>query len=89
MTTEYLIHVCRETLVTAIYILAPILGACLIIGLLVGIFQAITQIHEMTLAFVPKIVVVGILIFILLPWFLNVLVGFTLELFTQSIAMAH
>ncbi len=87
MTTDYLIYLCRQTLVTGLYILIPILGAGLIVGLLVGIFQAITQIHEMTLAFVPKILVVGLVIFLLLPWFLNILIGFTLDLFNQSIMM--
>jgi len=63
------------------YILLPVLGAGLIIGLLIGIFQATTQINEMTLTFVPKIIVVFLVIFLLLPWFLDLMTGFTMEIF--------
>ncbi len=68
---------------TAVYILAPILGAGLIVGLLVSIFQAITQIHEMTLTFIPKMVVIGLIILIFMPWFMDVLISYTQEIFNQ------
>ncbi len=68
---------------TAVYILAPILGAGLIVGLLVSIFQAITQIHEMTLTFIPKMVVIGLIILVFMPWFMDVLISYTQEIFNQ------
>ncbi len=89
MTTDFVLYICRETLVTGVFILGPILGAALIVGLVIGIFQTVTQIQEMTLVFVPKIALVGTVIFILLPWFLDMLMGFTLEIFQQISMMAH
>ena len=83
MNTDFVIWITREVLTTALLILVPVLGVTLLIGLAVGIMQAVTQIHEMTLAFVPKIVFVGIVIFILLPWFLDLLMGLYLEIFDQ------
>ena len=83
MTIDYVVYIGRETLMTSIYILAPILGIGLIVGLLVAIFQAITQIHEMTLTFIPKMAVVGLTLIILMPWFLDVLLAFTREIFSQ------
>ena len=68
---------------TAMYILLPILGSGLTVGLLVGIFQAVTQINEMTLTFIPKMAVVGLVILVLLPWFLDVLMTFTMEVYNQ------
>lgn len=89
MTTDFVLYMCRETLLTGVYILGPILGAALIIGLLIGIFQTVTQIQEMTLVFVPKISLVGLVIFLLLPWFLEKLMGFTLEIFQQITLMTQ
>jgi flagellar biosynthetic protein FliQ len=68
---------------TAVYILAPILGAGLVVGLVVSIFQAITQIHEMTLTFIPKMVVIGLVILIFMPWFMDILISYTQEIFNQ------
>jgi flagellar biosynthetic protein FliQ len=85
MTTDFVIWITREVLTTAILILLPILGTTLLIGLVVGIIQAVTQVHEMTLAFVPKIVFVGIVIFMLLPWFLDLVMGLFLEIFNQIV----
>lgn len=59
----------------------PILIVALAIGLIVGILQAITQIQDMTLTFVPKIIAAGILLYFLFPWMMEVLIGFTLTLY--------
>lgn len=83
MNIDYVVYIGRETMMTAIYILAPILGMGLVVGLIVAIFQAITQIQEMTLTFIPKMAVVGLIIVILMPWFLDVLLAFTREIFNQ------
>jgi flagellar biosynthetic protein FliQ len=89
MTTDFVIYICREGLTTALFILLPILGSGLIIGLMVGIFQATTQINEMTLTFVPKIIIVFVVIILLMPWFLDLLMGFTIEIFNQIAAMSY
>ena len=58
MTTDLVSFVSRETLYVVAYVCAPVLGIALVVGLAVGIFQAITSIQEMTLSFVPKVVLV-------------------------------
>ena len=83
MTADFVIYISRETLITVLYIAAPLLGTTLLVGLAVGIFQAVTSIHEMTLTFIPKMAIVGIMLLILTPWFLDVLVRFTQEVFSQ------
>lgn len=87
MTPEFVLFISREALTTAFYILIPILGAGLVVGLLIGVFQATTQIHEMTLTFVPKIIVVFLVIFLLMPWFIDLMMGFTTEIFNYIATM--
>ena len=89
MTTDFVIYICREALMTTLYILMPILGAGMAVGLMIGIFQATTQINEMTLTFVPKIILVFLVIFLLMPWFLDLIMSFTTEIFNQIAAMSH
>jgi len=64
----------------AILLAAPLLGASLIMGIIISIFQAVTQIHEMTLTFIPKIAAVTIVLIILMPWMLSIIVNFTVKL---------
>ena len=69
-----------ETFKLALYLSLPMLMGGLIAGLLISIFQATTQINEMTLSFVPKIlIVVGIIIFAM-PWMMNMMIEFTTKL---------
>ncbi|MCD4693722.1 MAG: flagellar biosynthesis protein FliQ [Calditrichales bacterium] len=89
MTTDFVIYICREALMTTLYILLPILGTGMAVGLMIGIFQATTQINEMTLTFVPKIILVFLVIFLLMPWFLDLMMSFTTEIFNQIAAMSH
>ncbi|MDH7497870.1 MAG: flagellar biosynthesis protein FliQ [Syntrophomonadaceae bacterium] len=77
MYADAALAIARETMYTILLLSAPILGGSLLIGLLVSILQATTQIQEQTLTFVPKIVVVLLVVVIFGPWMLNVLVGFT------------
>ena len=60
----------------------PILGVSLVVGLLVSIFQAVTQLQEPTLSFIPKILAVVLVIVLAGPWMLNSLVAFTTQLFS-------
>ncbi len=66
-----------ETFKLALYLSLPMLLAGLIMGLMVSIFQATTQINEMTLSFVPKIVVVAVVIIFTMPWMMNTMIDFT------------
>ncbi len=89
MTTDFVLYIGRQALTTAFFILLPILGTGLIIGLLIGIFQAATQINEMTLTFVPKIVLMFVVAFLLMPWFLNLMMDFTVEIFNYIVLVAQ
>lgn len=62
---------------------APMLIGALVVGLLVSLFQAVTQINEQTLSFIPKILVIGASLVIFGPWMIDVLANFTTELFTN------
>ena len=68
MNIDQAIDILRETLTIALFIIAPILGAGLVIGLSVSIFQAVTQIQEQTLTFVPKIFGMAVTVIIIAPW---------------------
>jgi len=61
----------------------PILGVSLVVGLLVSIFQAVTQLQEPTLSFIPKILAVVLVIVLAGPWMLNSLLAFTTQLFSS------
>ncbi|TFE24415.1 flagellar biosynthesis protein FliQ [Cohnella luojiensis] len=80
MTSEFIIGLAGQALYTVLKVSAPMLGIGLIVGLLVSIFQATTQIQEQTLAFVPKIIAVFLALLIFGPWILNVMVDFTSHL---------
>ncbi|MCR4440959.1 MAG: flagellar biosynthesis protein FliQ [Peptococcaceae bacterium] len=81
MSQDYIIYLAREAVYTILLLSAPLLGTSLLVGLLVSIFQATTQIQEQTLTFVPKIVLVLVMLVIFGPWMLNLLIGFTKGLF--------
>jgi flagellar biosynthetic protein FliQ len=81
MTPEMVTTIGREAILTMLMVAAPILISGLLIGLTVSILQAITQVHEMTLTFIPKIVIVALSLLAFLPWIINKIVDFTIRLF--------
>ena len=81
MTGDTAIQLGREALTMVMLVSAPMLGLGLIVGVLVSIFQATTQIQEQTLSFVPKILAIFVAILIFGPWILNMMVDYTRELF--------
>ncbi|MBU0518959.1 flagellar biosynthesis protein FliQ [bacterium] len=84
MTQQLAIEICKNAVWTALIVAAPMLITGLVIGIGVSILQSVTQIQEMTLTFIPKILgVVGITILVL-PWIMNVILGFTGEMFTLA-----
>jgi flagellar biosynthetic protein FliQ len=83
MTPEFLVDLAMRTLRTALLLAAPPLVAGLVVGVLVSIFQAVTQIQEQTLVQVPKMFAVVLVLMVLLPWMLQLLVTFTVNLFVQ------
>jgi len=84
MTPETVMTVAQRALEIALLLSAPLLLAALVIGLLVGVFQAATQINEMTLSFIPKLLGMAVTIVVAGPWMLKLIVNYTRELF-QSI----
>lgn len=66
-----------ETFKLALYLSLPMLLAGLLAGLAISIFQATTQINEMTLSFVPKIILVVVVIIFTMPWMMNMMIDFT------------
>ncbi|MDR2904603.1 MAG: flagellar biosynthesis protein FliQ [Helicobacteraceae bacterium] len=76
-----LIGLASETFKLALMIAAPMLLGGLVAGLLVSVFQATTQINEMTLSFVPKILIVATILIFTMPWMMNLMIDFTTRVF--------
>jgi flagellar biosynthetic protein FliQ len=81
MTPETVMTIGQRALEITILLSAPLLLAALTIGLLVGVFQAATQINEMTLSFIPKLVGMAGTLVVAGPWLLKTIVGYTRVLF--------
>jgi flagellar biosynthetic protein FliQ len=81
MTPDLIMTIAQRALEITMLLAAPMLLAALGIGLLVGVFQAATQINEMTLSFIPKLLGMAMTLVIAGPWMLKVIVSYTRELF--------
>ncbi|CAH9050981.1 hypothetical protein PSECIP111951_00304 [Pseudoalteromonas holothuriae] len=79
MSTDVVISYLGSMFQVALQIAMPLLVATLVVGLLISVFQVVTQIQEMTLTFVPKIIVSVAVLAIAGPWMLNVLIEFTIQ----------
>lgn len=80
------IELSKQALLVTLMVSAPMLAAGLVVGVLVSLFQAVTQVQEMTLTFIPKILAMSAALLIFLPWMIQVLVQFTRQCFE---AMPH
>jgi flagellar biosynthetic protein FliQ len=89
MTEQYAIDVARNAFVVALQIGGPLLASSLIIGMLVSVFQAVTQINEQTLSFVPKILVVAGALAVLGPWMATTLVSYMVGTFNSLPQLAR
>ncbi len=83
MSQNQVLYMAKEAVGTVLLVGGPILGVSLLVGLLVSIFQAMTQIQEQTLSFIPKVVAVVAVLILLGPWMLSVLTAYTSNLLTQ------
>lgn len=81
MTPELAIYVMQETIYTALIVALPMLLAGLVVGLVISIFQSVTQINEMTLTFIPKIMAVVLVLALILPWITQKLVSYTQHMY--------
>lgn len=78
-----LVGLAIDTFKTTLFISLPMLAAGLLAGLIISIFQATTQINEMTLSFVPKIILVAVVIVFTMPWMTNMMLDFTFRVFNM------
>ena len=83
MTPETVVTIGQQALWVTMMIAGPLLGSALAVGLLVGMFQAATQINEMTLSFIPKLLVLVLALVLAGPWMLAVIMNFTTQLMQQ------
>ena len=81
MTPEAVIEIGEQAMKTVILVSGPMLVSGMIVGLVISIFQAATQINEMTMTFVPKILTAFVVLILSLPWAINLLTQFTTEMF--------
>ncbi len=81
MNQGVVIDVAQEAIKVVLMISAPILGLGLLVGLIVSIIQATTQIQEATLSFIPKIVAIALTLLVFGPWMMNIMYEFTVNLF--------
>jgi len=82
VNADWVLYIGRHTLETAFLLAAPILIVCIVVGILVALFQAVTSLRDMTLSTVPKIFAVGITALVFGGWMLDVILKFTNEIFS-------
>ncbi len=83
MSPGLVLKIGQDVLRVTLLISAPILLVGLVVGVVISIFQAVTQIQEMTLTFVPKMIAIALVLIFLAPWMLRIMVGFTEKLYAQ------
>jgi len=81
MSPDFVISIGRKAVETVLMLAAPMLLAGLVVGLIISIFQAATQINEQTMTFIPKIVAVFVSLIIFGPWIIKVMLAFTISIF--------
>lgn len=89
MTLEGIMEIGQEAIKTILFVAGPMLGLSLIVGLMVSAFQAMTQINEMTLTFLPKIATMFIVLLVMFPWMVQILVGFMTNVWGSIPEMAQ
>lgn len=89
MTEQLAVQFIRDALTLTLLLAGPLLGAALLVGLVISVFQAVTQINEMTLTFVPKILAVFISMVLFGPWMLNLMLTYTNRLFAYLPLLAR
>ncbi len=80
MDLTYAVALGRAAIYTVLMVAAPMLVFSLLVGLTIAILQGVTQIQEMTLTFIPKIIAVAVALIVFLPWMINTLLNFTTQL---------
>ncbi|MEA4855096.1 MAG: flagellar biosynthesis protein FliQ [Solidesulfovibrio sp.] len=81
MTPDMVVALSRQAIETALFLALPMLGVSLVVGVFISVLQAATQIQEMTLTFVPKILAMFIALLLAFPWMMDKMINFTRDLF--------
>jgi len=89
MTEQMIVYLFREAFYTMLLVSAPMLVLSLVVGLLIAVFQAATSIQEVTLTFVPKIIIVAVVAVLTLPWMMEIMISFTRNVFAQIPGLGH
>jgi len=84
MSIAQVMEIGRDLLYTALLLALPTLAASLIVGLLVSVLQAITSIQEQTLAFVPRLLAVGVVLVVAMPWTMQLAIHFTMRMLEHA-----
>jgi flagellar biosynthesis protein FliQ len=87
MNPDLAIDLFKSTVMFALYVVAPFLGATLVVGLIASLVQSVTSMQEQTLTFVPKLLVLSALMLLLTPWLLRALSEFTITIITRMGAL--
>ena len=83
MTEDIVLNLGRDAIWTTVMLASPLLVSALIVGLVVSILQAVTQINEATLTFIPKMLTIVVVMIILAPWMTQLITSYTTELYTS------
>jgi len=89
MTLEGIMEIGQAAIKTILLVAGPMLGLSLVVGLMVSAFQAMTQINEMTLTFLPKIATMFVVLLVMFPWMVQILVGFMTQVWGSIPEMAQ
>lgn len=87
MTVSEIMGVFQSAMMVALKVAAPVLIISILIGLIISIFQAATQIHEQTLTFVPKLLAIAAILILLGPWMLETMMDFTVYIFDMALRL--
>lgn len=89
MNELVVINLAREALRTAIYVAAPALIVSMVVGLTISVFQVVTSLQDQTVAFVPKVLAVMVVVVLSFPWMMRVMLAFTAKMFTDFNAVVQ
>ncbi len=89
MDSSFALYLGRHTLETALVVAAPILLTCMIVGVVVTLFQAVTSVRDMSLTIVPKLLAVCVVIILFSGWTLQIILGFFTEIFGHIQNIGH
>ena len=89
MTTEFVVGLGREAIEVALMVAGPMLAVGLVVGVAVSLLQALTQVQEMTLSFVPKILSISLVLVVMMPWMAQIMIDYTANLYSSLPELVH